>query len=92
MPARSSSLKVLASLLGALMDLDPDLVAVAGDIVEGKTEDLDGFLPALSLDRRARWKPQSKGKQCRRRALPRGVVAKLAEAEVTNLLTIQHFL
>jgi hypothetical protein len=45
--------EVLGSLLGTLMDLNPDLVAVAGDIVEGKTEDLDGFLPALSLLARA---------------------------------------
>jgi predicted MPP superfamily phosphohydrolase len=45
--------EVLGSLLGTLMDLNPDVVAVAGDIVEGKIEDLDGFLPALSLLARA---------------------------------------
>jgi predicted MPP superfamily phosphohydrolase len=41
--------EVLTSLLARLMKLNPDLVAVAGDIVEGKVDDLDGFLPALSL-------------------------------------------
>jgi predicted MPP superfamily phosphohydrolase len=39
--------EVLAPLLDELMRLAPDVVAVTGDIVEGRVEDLDGFLPAL---------------------------------------------
>lgn len=35
------------------MRLEPDLVAVTGDIVEGRVEDLDGFLPVLALLARA---------------------------------------
>ena len=31
------------------MRLQPDLVAVTGDIVEGRVEDLDGFLPVLAV-------------------------------------------
>ena len=45
--------EVLSALFRELMDLSPDIVAVAGDIVEGKVDDLDGFLPALSLLSRA---------------------------------------
>src|SRR3970040_1795927 len=30
------------------MDLQPDLVAVAGDAVTGRASDLDGYLPALA--------------------------------------------
>jgi uncharacterized protein len=44
---------VLTSLLSRLMEFHPDIVAVAGDIVEGKVKDLDGFLPALTLLTRA---------------------------------------
>jgi predicted MPP superfamily phosphohydrolase len=40
---------VLAALFESLMRLRPDLVAIAGDIVEGRLEDLDGFLPALGI-------------------------------------------
>jgi uncharacterized protein len=40
---------VLESLFAELMRLEPDLVAVAGDVIEGSLADLDGFLPALSL-------------------------------------------
>jgi predicted MPP superfamily phosphohydrolase len=38
---------VLESIFAQLMRFRPDLVAIAGDIVEGRLEDLDGFLPAL---------------------------------------------
>jgi hypothetical protein len=44
---------VLASILDGLMRLEPDLVAVTGDIVEGRLDDLDGFLPVLSTLARA---------------------------------------
>jgi uncharacterized protein len=40
---------VLGSILEELMRLQPDLVAVTGDIVEGRVEDLDGFLPVLAV-------------------------------------------
>jgi calcineurin-like phosphoesterase family protein len=40
--------EVLRPILEELMRLKPDLVAVTGDIVEGRVEDLDGFLPALA--------------------------------------------
>lgn len=39
---------VLADVLRRLMTLRPDLVAITGDVVEGRLEDLDGFLPALA--------------------------------------------
>jgi predicted MPP superfamily phosphohydrolase len=39
---------VLAKIMNALMELEPDLVAVAGDIVTGRPADLDGFLFALA--------------------------------------------
>ena len=39
--------EVLDALFAELMCLEPDLVAVAGDMVEGSLSDLDGFLPAL---------------------------------------------
>jgi predicted MPP superfamily phosphohydrolase len=45
--------EVLGPLLEELMRLEPDLVAVTGDIVEGQVEDLDGFLPALAALTRA---------------------------------------
>ena len=38
---------VLADVLRRLMTLRPDVVAITGDIVEGRLDDLDGFLPAL---------------------------------------------
>jgi hypothetical protein len=41
--------EVLGPILEELMRLQPDLVAVTGDIVEGRVEDLDGFLPALAV-------------------------------------------
>jgi len=41
--------EVLGPLLEELMRLEPDLVAITGDIVEGWVEDLDGFLPALAM-------------------------------------------
>jgi uncharacterized protein len=44
---------LVSSLFEALMNLAPDLVAIAGDIVEGKVEDLDQFLPALKMLARA---------------------------------------
>jgi len=40
---------VLRPIFEALMGLQPDLVAVTGDVVEGRVEDLDGFLPVLGL-------------------------------------------
>ena len=40
--------ELLSEILGSLMELKPDLVAVAGDIVTGRARDLDGFLPALA--------------------------------------------
>jgi len=41
--------EVLGPILEELMRLEPDLVAVTGDIVEGRVEDLDGFLPVLAV-------------------------------------------
>jgi predicted MPP superfamily phosphohydrolase len=41
--------EVLRPILEELMRLQPDLVAVTGDIVEGRVEDLDGFLPVLAV-------------------------------------------
>lgn len=46
--------EVLGPLLEELMRLAPDVVAIAGDIVEGLVEDLDGFLPVLATLTRAR--------------------------------------
>ena len=40
--------EVLAEIVASLMKLEPDLVAVAGDIVTGRASDLDGFLVALA--------------------------------------------
>ena len=45
--------EVLQPILSGLMNLAPDLVAVAGDIVEGSPEDLDSSLPALAALARA---------------------------------------
>jgi predicted MPP superfamily phosphohydrolase len=39
---------VLAGVLRRLMTLRPDFVAITGDVVEGRLDDLDGFLPALA--------------------------------------------
>ena len=39
---------ILADIVGRLMELEPDLVTIAGDIVSAGARDLDGFLPALS--------------------------------------------
>jgi predicted MPP superfamily phosphohydrolase len=41
--------EILSDIVGSLMELKPDLAAVAGDIVTGQASDLDGFLPALAL-------------------------------------------
>jgi uncharacterized protein len=41
--------EVLGPILEELMRLQPDVVAVTGDIVEGRVEDLDGFLPVLAV-------------------------------------------
>jgi len=41
--------EVLGPVLDELMILQPDLVAITGDIVEGRIEDLDGFLPVLAV-------------------------------------------
>jgi uncharacterized protein len=38
----------LATIVGALMRLEPDLVAVAGDLVTGHVSELDPFLEALA--------------------------------------------
>jgi predicted MPP superfamily phosphohydrolase len=40
--------QILSEIVDSLMELRPDLVAVAGDIVTGQASDLDGFLPALA--------------------------------------------
>jgi uncharacterized protein len=39
--------EILADIVESLMELRPDLVAIAGDIVSAGARDLDGFLPAL---------------------------------------------
>ncbi len=44
---------VLGRVIDELMRLRPDVVAVTGDIVEGRLEDLDGFLPVLAALGRA---------------------------------------
>src|SRR5262249_41008456 len=41
--------ELLGRLFRELMRLEPHLVAIAGDMVEGRVEDLDGFLPALGV-------------------------------------------
>ena len=46
--------EVLRTIVSDLMELRPDLVAIAGDIVTAGPEDLDGFLPALAPLARAR--------------------------------------
>lgn len=40
---------LLGDLLRRLMRLRPDMVAITGDVVEGRLDDLDGFLPALGV-------------------------------------------
>jgi len=40
--------KVLSEIVSSLMELEPDLVAVAGDIVTGRASDLYGSLAALA--------------------------------------------
>jgi predicted MPP superfamily phosphohydrolase len=40
--------QILSAIVDSLMELRPDLVAVAGDLVTGQASDLDGFLPALA--------------------------------------------
>ena len=40
--------EVLARTVADAMAFRPELVAITGDIVEGRLEDLDGFLPALA--------------------------------------------
>jgi len=40
---------LLERILRELMGLRPDVVAITGDVVEGRLEDLDGFLPALGV-------------------------------------------
>lgn len=40
--------EILSEIVASLMELKPDLAAVAGDIVTGQASDLDGFLPALA--------------------------------------------
>ncbi|HWP60963.1 MAG TPA: metallophosphoesterase [Candidatus Acidoferrales bacterium] len=39
---------ILAEIIRSLMELEPDMVAIAGDVVTAKASDLDGFLPALA--------------------------------------------
>jgi hypothetical protein len=40
---------LLEDLFRELMRLRPDVVAITGDVVEGRLDDLDGFLPALGV-------------------------------------------
>ena len=40
--------EILAEIVASSMELKPDLVGVAGDIVTGRPADLDGFLSALA--------------------------------------------
>lgn len=40
--------EVLSEIIHSLMELKPDLVAIAGDVVTGRASDLDDFLPALA--------------------------------------------
>jgi predicted MPP superfamily phosphohydrolase len=39
--------EILSEIVTALMEVKPDLVAIAGDIVTGETTELDEFVPAL---------------------------------------------
>ena len=41
--------EALEPIFRELMSLSPDLVAIAGDVVEGKVSDLDGFTEVLSI-------------------------------------------
>ncbi len=41
--------KILSVILSSLMELKPDLVAIAGDIVTGQASDLDDYLSTLAL-------------------------------------------
>jgi hypothetical protein len=45
--------EILADIAGALMENQPDLVAIAGDIVTAQARDLDRFLSALAPFARA---------------------------------------
>jgi hypothetical protein len=40
--------EVVSEIVSALMELQPDLVAVAGDVVTGRASDLDGLLMCLA--------------------------------------------
>jgi hypothetical protein len=40
--------EIVADIVDGLMELAPDLVAIAGDIVTAQASDLDGFIPALA--------------------------------------------
>jgi uncharacterized protein len=40
--------ELLSEIADSLMRLEPDMVAIAGDIVTGQASDLDGFLPGLA--------------------------------------------
>jgi predicted MPP superfamily phosphohydrolase len=40
--------EILSEIVSSLMELRPDLVAVAGDAVTAQASDLDGYLPALA--------------------------------------------
>jgi predicted MPP superfamily phosphohydrolase len=40
--------EILSEIVSSLMKEQPDLVALAGDIITGRPSDLDGFLPALA--------------------------------------------
>ena len=39
---------IVADIVDGLMELEPDIVAIAGDIVTAQASDLDGFIPALA--------------------------------------------
>ncbi len=41
--------EVVSDVLGELMRLDPHLVAISGDLISGRADDLEGFLDALSV-------------------------------------------
>jgi len=40
--------EIVSDIIDGLMELAPDLVAIAGDIVTAQASDLDGFIPALA--------------------------------------------
>ncbi|HEY1269127.1 MAG TPA: metallophosphoesterase [Candidatus Binatia bacterium] len=40
--------EIVADIVDGLMEFEPDLVAIAGDIVTAQASDLDGFIPALA--------------------------------------------